>query len=189
MLEIATHFPPPLKFSAIWDHREEQWGNERAPSSDEQDERGADDEDAKRREKDHPSSKKSSSQHQVDYESFSGVSFSALQELLRPTHDFLFFPDLGDSLFAHKKLRPHLERYFGITLPVDEFLCFAGSHLWYMYPTEVVRDWALLLDGKIPDVHAALHWAWVNVTRSLEGALEGGGSSGEAGGHKFMLWV
>ena len=66
-------------------------------------------------------------------------------------------------------------------------MCFAGSHLWYMYATEVVRDWALLFDGRVPDVHAALHWAWVNVTRSL---VEGGGFSGEAGdGHKFMLWV
>ena len=61
------------------------------------------------------------------YEGLAGLSFSMALDLLKDTHDFLMFPDLGDAVFTHKSHRPYLEKEYGIKLPMDEFLCFAKS--------------------------------------------------------------
>ncbi|CAD7930108.1 unnamed protein product [Amoebophrya sp. A25] len=138
MVEIATHFPPPFKYAQIYQPEEVVKFSEKLRS-------GA---------------------YTTRYEGLAGVSFSMIFDLLKDTHDFLMFPDLGDAVFAHKDLRPHLEREYGIRLPMDEFLCFAKSYLWFMYPTDVVRQWTFMQN--FSNVHNVLPWLWRNVTASVD---------------------
>ena len=67
--------------------------------------------------------------------------------LLKDTHDFFSFPTPLDAVFVHKSLTRSGNLFNGndlfprITFPLDEFLCYAGSHLWFMYPVAGLRRW------------------------------------------------
>lgn len=71
-----------------------------------------------------------------------GMSLSIILERLQETHFLLQLTSRTDAVFIHKSLKKNFERSFGISLPVDEFVCYRGSVLWHQMLQLNVRGWA-----------------------------------------------
>ncbi|CAD7923504.1 unnamed protein product [Amoebophrya sp. A120] len=152
MIEIATHFPPPLKYANVYQPEQVSEASRKVETGE-------------------------TGKHSVNFELLSGLSFSLALDLLKDTHDFFMFPDMGDAVFTHKSLRPYLEKEYGVRLPFDEFLCFAKSHLWFMYPTDIVAQWGFLRG--FDSLHDMLPWVYRNISASVEDGVN----------HQFMLYI
>jgi len=127
MIEVANMFPPPWKYGLEYNEKQLQ-------------------------------DSKSSSNQVHSYEILAGISFHMALDLLKDTHDFFMFPFPGDAVFVHKEItrnlgnpnlgigpgNPLFPKYYppNLKFPLDEFLCYGGSYLWYMYPVDVVRAFA-----------------------------------------------
>ncbi len=71
-----------------------------------------------------------------------GMSLSAAIYLLKDTHYLLYLNGKTDAIFIHKKLKRFFEQSFNIKLPIDEFQCWRGSHLFHQLNQLYVRSWA-----------------------------------------------
>ncbi len=143
MVEMATMFPPPFKYGMKYE------GASATNSTTNQTGSGG-----------------SSSWTYVPYQTLAGLSFHMILNLLKETHDFFMFPFPGDAVFVHKSLTRGVfspqnrspgsllhRLYPPLQFPMDEFLCYAGSYLWFMYPSGIVREWSGIggVNGEKPD--------------------------------------
>lgn len=98
-----------------------------------------------------------------------GMSLSKALDLLRDEYYLLYLTGMTDAVFIHKTLKPFYEKTFGITLPVDEFLCWRTSHLWHQMNQVFVRSWAFA-----EEIHEGLQHIHDNMTNASPVPIEEG---------------
>ena len=149
MVRKLPRYPPPFKFKSNYDPiMAQKWQDKHVSLSD--DYHG----------------------HMREAMTSTGMSLSYAVDKLRDTHDLMFLQTHSDAVFVHKKLRGHMEKGYNsilysvgsgydyesvvperhrIKFPVDEFICYKDSSLFFQFDPYYVRMWAFGLE----DVHEA----------------------------------